>query len=166
MTSQEKNGHTYFAYNYQNVSDLDAFTYLYQEDAIDNGTPSDVAEAKHITPVTVDGKNLYALGNDTYYIESPTQVFTQTGLSAPVGYRIVGALFNYLWGTETPSTSRTIPNACAITRTTTGWFGSTTTYYLNDQLTLTTTPFYWNVDEKGNIGYNGKYLSCEGSSSD
>ena len=110
LTRQTKNGKTYFAYSYQNVRDLVGYTWLYQQDAVADGVPSDVAETKHIYPVKVDGNDLYAFGNDTYYIETPVQIHTQSGLESPVGYRIVGARFNYLWGTATEGGTQTKTN--------------------------------------------------------
>ena len=151
---------TYYGYNYKNVRDLDAYTWLYQADAVANGIPSDVAENKHISSVNVDGNNLYAFGNDTYYIETPVQVHTQSGLESPVGYRIVGARFNYLWGTATEGETQTKTNYY-VTYTSGG-----TTYYLNDQLHFTTYKFPW-LSDGSNLytgsGDNIRYLACTGS---
>ena len=159
---EEKNGQQFFAYNYNNVRDLTAFNYIYQENAIENGVPTEGAEDKHIYPVKVDGQNLYAFCNDTYYAETPVQVHTQTGLEAPVGYRIVGARFNYLWGTATAGGTETRTNYY-ITAT-----RNNTTYYLNDQLQFTTNTFAWSYDNATKCLYTGsgsnlRYLSCTGS---
>ena len=43
VTSRTKNRRTYYSYDYRNVQDLEAYTYLYQQDAIENGVPTDVA---------------------------------------------------------------------------------------------------------------------------
>ena len=157
LTRQTKNGKTYFAYSYQNVRDLVGYTWLYQQDAVADGVPSDVAETKHIYPVKVDGNNLYAFGNDIYYIETPVQVHTQSGLESPVGYRIVGARFNYLWGTATEGETQTLTNYY-VTYTSGG-----TTYYLNDQLHFTTYKFPW-LSDGSNLytgsGDNIRYLAC------
>ena len=163
LTRQTKNGKTYFAYSYQNVRDLDAYTYLYQQNAVENGAPYEGEEEKHIYPVRVDGNDLYAFDNDTYYIETPIQVHTQSGLESPVGYRIVGARFNYLWGTPTEGGTQTLTNAYYITAT-----RNNSTYYLNDQLQFTTNQFAWSYDpETKNLytgtGSNIRYLACSGS---
>lgn len=148
---------TFFAYNYNNVRDLDGYTYLYQSDAVTDGVAVEGTEAKHIYSVKVDGKNQYAFGEGTYYVESPTTIHTQSGLEAPVGYRIVGAKFTPLWGTETQEHSEYKTNNY-ITYTSDG-----TTYYLNDQLRFTTNKFAWNQDTYGNIyATEGRYLSCTG----
>ncbi|MBR5697354.1 MAG: hypothetical protein IKX44_01850 [Prevotella sp.] len=163
MKLETKNGKTFFAYNYNNVRDLVGYTYLYQDDAIEDGVPSDVAEEKHIYPVKVDNRNLYALCNDTYYIETPIQVHTQTGLESPVGYRIVGATFNYLWGSATEGHTEVIPTTCTIYYTRNG-----STLYLNDQLQFTTTLYNWTIDDVGNIvtAAGTQYLACSGSNDD
>jgi hypothetical protein len=162
LTRQTKNGKTYFAYSYQNVRDLDAYTYLYQQNAVENGVPYEGEEEKHIYPVRVDGNDLYAFDNDTYYIETPIQVHTQSGLESPVGYRIVGARFNYLWGTPTEGGTQTLTNAYYITAT-----RDNSTYYLNDQLQFTRNQFAWAYDpETKNLytgtGSNIRYLACSG----
>ena len=163
LTRQTKNGKTYFAYSYQNVRDLVGYTWLYQQDAVADGVPSDVAETKHIYPVNVNGNNLYAFGNDTYYIETPVQIHTQSGLESPVGYRIVGARFNYLWGTQVEGHTEVIPTTCTIYYTRNG-----NTLYLNDQLQFTATLYNWIIDDVGNIVTNNgtQYLSCTGTHDD
>ena len=112
MGVEEKEGRAFFSYNYKNVKDLVAYNYLYQAGAVANGVPSEDAtnaDNKHIRPVqvTAAGKSqlLYALGSDTYFIEPPIEIATptineETGepYTAPIGYRIVGALFTPLWG--------------------------------------------------------------------
>ena len=149
---------TFFAYNYNNVKDLEGYTYLYQSDAVVGGEPVEGDETKHIYPVVVDNQNQYAFGEGTYFVETPVTIHTQSGLEAPVGYRIVGAKFTPLWGTETQAHTETRTNNY-ITYTSGG-----TTYYLNDQLRFTTNKFAWNQDTYGNIyATEGRYLSCTGS---
>ena len=150
---------TFFAYNYNNVKDLDGYTYLYQSDAVtEGGEAVEGDEAKHIYPVVVDDKNQYAFGEGTYYVETPVTIHTQSGLEAPVGYRIVGAKFTPLWGTETSEDTETRTNYY-IKYTSGG-----TDYYLNDQLRFTKNKFAWNQDRYGNIyATEGRYLSCTGS---
>jgi len=153
-------------YDYTNVRDLIAYNWLYQEGAISGGKPTeDVATNKHIFPVEVDGKGAYAFGNDTYYIEPPTTIHTSTGAEAPIGYRIVGATFDYQWGTATQGGSKSISNGYRIS-VTYNW----QTYYLNDNLDFVRTnnsnrAFVWKVDEFGNL-YTGteykRYLACFG----
>lgn len=150
-------------YDYTNVRDLIAYNWLYQEGAISGGKPTEgVAENKHIFPVEVGGKGAYAFGNDTYYIEPPTTIHTSTGAEAPIGYRIVGATFDYQWGTETQGGSKSISNGYRISVT-----YNRQTYYLNDNLDFvrTNSPFTWQVDEFGNL-FTGteykRYLACFG----
>ena len=120
MKVENKDGIDVFSYNYSNVQGLTGYNYLYQEGAVPTeganaGVPveDNVAAAnKHIRPVrvNVNGSNqlLYALGSDTYYIEPPVEIETNTvvdgeRLKAPIGYRIVGALFTPLWGSQNVS---------------------------------------------------------------
>ena len=162
MKVEEKNNQKFFAYNYENVRDLTGYNTIYQEDAVQNGVPAEGDEAKTIYPVKVEGENLYAFGNNTYFVEPPVMVHTQTGLEAPVGYRIVGARFNYLWGKATTGGTQTKTNYY-ITYTSGG-----KTYYLNDQLHFTTNKFAWSYDSSTKNVYfgsgdNKRYLSCTGS---
>lgn len=69
-----KNNKTYYSYNYQNVKDVVAYNLLYQDDAVQNGVAGDYASTKNISSLSVNGQNWFALGNDTYYAESPMNV--------------------------------------------------------------------------------------------
>ena len=92
---------THYAFAYAQINDLQAYNYLYQDDAVNSaGEPEDVADNKNITPVQVNGKMLYALKSDTYFLEPPIEIATSGG-NAPIGYRIAGALFTALWGATT-----------------------------------------------------------------
>ncbi len=149
---------TWFSYQADSVKDLTAYNYLYQEAAVEDGKPADVAPNKHISPVQVDGQLLYALESDTYYIETPIELVTGSGNIAPIGYRIVGAQFTPLWGTETPG--QTVPGAdhFYITYTSGG-----TTYYLNAEGYFTrnkTTE--WKVDNNNYVHSGTVYLACSG----
>ena len=166
LNTDPNTGAQRYTYNENNVKDIMAYTYLYQQGAVKNGEPSeDVDIPARITPVRVDNKDLYALGNDTYFIETPIEVETQSGWPAPIGYRIIGATFNYLWGTDTDGGEITVPNAVYIT------YGSgNSARYLNTQLHFqnrqnNNNP-YWQVDEYGNLytgtDANRSYLSCYG----
>ena len=154
-----------YCYDYTNVRDLIAYNWLYQANAISEGKPADVATYKHIFPVEVDGQGAYAFGNDTYFIEPPTTIHTATGAEAPIGYRIVGATFDYQWGTATQGGNKLISNGYRIS---VSYYGRN--YYLNDNLdfvqpTAESPAFVWQVDEFGNL-YTGteykRYLACFG----
>lgn len=175
-----KNGKTYFAYSYQNVRDLDAYNYIYQEDAVldedgtpkYNGVPIEGEETKTIYPVRVNNQDRFAFGNNTYYAETPVNVQTLSGLTAPVGYRIVGAVFTPLAGNKTSQGSVTIP-AGGYKISFSSW-GST--YYLK----LNGSSVTWSTGNSNNVwvydsetkalymgsGNNKRYLSCEGSGDD
>ena len=162
LQNETRNNATYFAYTYSNVRDIDAHTYIYQEDAVAGGIPMNVAPTKRIHPVTIGNNNYYAFEDGVYYVEAPTQVYSQTGLSYPIGYRIVGAKLTPRWLSSVTGDTED-RDLYYITYTSGG-----TTYYLNDQLHFTTTKFGWYYDpETKNVyvgsGDNAEYLACAGS---
>ena len=184
MLSQE--GHddvSFFSYNFRNVKDLDAYTYIYQEKAVKDGVPYEREKddngtdiVPHIYPVQFgtgeNAEHLFAFENDTYFVEPPVSIYTSSGLEAPIGYRIVGAKIEYLWK-EATDIKKTIPDGfyIAYDRVQTTQNGSTTTrYYLNGNLQFATynndnNRPVWHMDDKGNIYYNTnnrEYLSCYG----
>lgn len=158
----EFTGSTWFSYVADSVKDLTAYNYLYQEAAVENGVPADVATNKHISPVQVDGQLLYALENDTYYIETPTEIVTGSGNVAPIGYRIVGAQFTPLWGTETAAIDIPDGEYHYITYTSGG-----TTYYLDTNGRFVTgTKTTWEVTTAGYVHNGNIYLACSGGNND
>ena len=159
----EKNG--LYTYDYTGVRDLIAYTWLYQEDAINGyGEPADVDPIKHIYPVVVDGKGAYAFGEGTFYLEPPTTIHTASGWDSPIGYRVVGAKFDCEWGTATEAGTQTINNGYRISIR-----RNNQNYYLNDNLDFVQVnqnqAFVWQMDEFGNL-FTGsdykRYLSCYG----
>ena len=94
-----KNGKTFYSYDYQNVEELKASNWLYQENAVtaDKKLPT-TAGSGSIQALQNGGQFYYALGNNTYYIESPTATVTQDGIAVPLGYRITGAKIKYHYG--------------------------------------------------------------------
>lgn len=159
----EKDG--IYTYDYTGVRDLIAYNWVYQEDAIQAGKPADVATNKHIYPVVMDGQGAFAFGNDTYFIEPPTTIETASGWNSPIGFRVVGAKFDYKWGTATTGRTINVANGYRISVTRQG-----TTYYLNDNLDFVNVTqanaFVWSMDDIGNL-YTGtdykRYLACFGS---
>ncbi|WP_199741376.1 hypothetical protein [Prevotella sp. OH937_COT-195] len=99
-----KNGKTFYSYNFNNVKELTAQNWLYQEDAVtaDKKLPA-TAGSGSIQALKNDNKLYYALGNNTYYIETPTSTKSQDGTNIPLGYRITGAKIKYHYGTEAGS---------------------------------------------------------------
>lgn len=99
-------GNTYYSYSYENVADMIAYNSLYQQDAVDKktGNASDnVAQKKTISCLVNGGKKWFGLGNNTYYVESPTTIKNANGTDMPVGYRITGAKLTCSWGTNSPT---------------------------------------------------------------
>lgn len=140
-----KNSKTYYSYNYQNVKDVVAYNLLYQENAVQNGIAGDYAATKNISSLSVNGQNWFALGNDTYYAESPMNVTLQDGKTVlPVGYRITGAKLKML---------NPRPNTIFVNK-------NGTVYYLNSELKFTTTPVEWILEGK-KLKCGGKYLNIK-----
>lgn len=141
-----KNSKTYYSYNYQNVKDVVAYNLLYQDDAVQNGVAGDYASMKNISSLSVNGQNWFALGNDTYYAESPMNVTLQDGKTVlPVGYRITGAKLKVIRS----NASKSFVSIVA--------YKNGTAYYLNTDLKFTTTPTEW-VYENKKLRCGDKYL--------
>lgn len=141
-----KNNKTYYSYNYQNVKDVVAYNLLYQDDAVQNGVAGDYASTKNISSLSVNGQNWFALGNDTYYAESPMNVTLQDGKTVlPVGYRITGAKLKL---------AETKDHFAIVS------YKNGTAYYLNTDLKFTTTPKEW-VYENKKLKCGGKYLNIK-----
>ena len=100
-------GNTQFSYTWGNVKDLDAFNYIYQDDALETNAdlggkvPADVATTKNIYKVDNGGGDYwYGLKNDIYFVEPPIEIENLAHNKVPIGYRIVGAKINYALGSE------------------------------------------------------------------
>lgn len=96
-----------FSYTWEEVKDLDAFNYIYQDDALKTDAslggkvPADEATKKNITKVDNGGGNLYyGLKNDIYFVEPPIEIENSAHNMVPIGYRIVGGAINYALGSE------------------------------------------------------------------
>lgn len=141
-----KNNKTYYSYNYQNVKDVVAYNLLYQDDAVQNGVAGDYASVKNISSLSVNGQNWFALGNDTYYAESPMNVTLQDGKTVlPVGYRITGAKLKL---------AETKDHFAIVS------YKNGTAYYLNTDLKFTTTPTEWILENK-KVKYGDIYLDIK-----
>lgn len=141
-----KNNKTYYSYNYQNVKDVVAYNLLYQDDAVQNGVAGDYASMKNISSLSVNGQNWFALGNDTYYAESPMNVTLQDGKTVlPVGYRITGAKLKL---------AETKDHFAIVS------YKNGTAYYLNTDLKFTTTPTEWILENK-KVKYGDIYLDIK-----
>ena len=171
LTPRTKDGATFFSYDYHCVHDVVANNYVYQEDAVENGVPNEnkTGVTPHISPVTVGGVDLFAFGNDTYYVETPISVET-TGGEAPIGYRIVGATFQGLWGDDTTGGERDkMKNYYEFTLSGKDGNGNNAnTYYIGNGSGRFNTDegHYWFMDEDGYIrcGTGGvNYLTIEGN---
>ena len=105
--TQQGTSNTAFSYKWGNVEDLDAYNYIYQDDAHETNAdlggevPADVATTKNIYKVDNGGGNYwYGLKNDVYFVEPPIEVKNKANNMVPIGYRIVGGAINYALGSE------------------------------------------------------------------
>lgn len=133
-------GNTYYSYSYENVADMIAYNSLYQQDAVDHGKAADVATTKTISCLVNGGKKWFGLGNNTYYVESPTTIKNANGTDMPVGYRITGAKLTCSWGTNSPTAGYVIT-----------YNNGDEFYYLgiggDNKLKFTTSPSVWQMDD-------------------
>ena len=157
-----KSGVTYYSYDYQNVIDLTAKNWLYQEDAItdDKKLPATPGSG-NIQVLQNDGQLYYALGNGTYYIETPTETTNQNGKTIPLGYRITGATINAHYGTGAGSSTVNYDSKTGtISYKTSGLWS--TTYYLQTDGTWKTSPVvHWTLTKTNKLQSGQYYLSVQ-----
>ncbi len=154
-----KNGVTYYSYDYQNVIDLTAKNWLYQENAVtaDKKLP-ETASSGNIQVLRNDGQLYYALGNGTYYIETPTETKNQNGKSIPLGFRITGAQINAHYGTQANASTITYDGKTGTISA--RW--SRTTYYLQTDGTWDTgAGAQWTLTKTGKLQSGNYYLSVQ-----
>ena len=149
--NKTQNGQTYFSYNYENVRELTAYNYLYESDnqynAVTNNTLPATAGTGNIE-VLQNGDNMYyALGNGTYYIETPTSTTDQTNKSIPLGYRITGATINVHYGTESSPYNVSY-----------GYITTNPNNFLNNQGTFSSSKTPWTLTD-GKLKSGNYYLT-------
>lgn len=153
-----KNGSkTYYSYNYKNVADLTANMIIYQQDAINaKKEAANVATNKHISAFVMDNKTHFGLGNDTYFVETPTTATTTHGDNLLLGYRIVGAKFNCAYAKDRKYSEFKIHYK--------KFLGST--YYLTETGGTSTNAAQaakWFIDDTGYMRIGNTYLQVDNS---
>ena len=153
-----KNGSkTYYSYDYKNVADLTANMIIYQQDAVNaQKEAADVAASKHISAFVMDNKTHFGLGNDTYFVETPTTATTKKGDNLLLGYRIVGAKFNFAYAKERKYSEFKIRYK--------KFLGST--YYLTETGGTSTNDAQaakWFIDDAGYMRIGNTYLQVDNS---
>ena len=156
-----KGSSTYYSYNYENVIDLTAKNWLYQEDAVSGGKLPETAGSGNIQVLKNNGQLYYALGNGTYYIETPTETKNQNGKSIPLGYRITGAQIKAHYGTAAGSSTVNFDSKTGtISYKTSGRWG--TTYYLQTDGTWDTSPqTKWTLTNTNKLQSGNYYLTVQ-----
>ena len=165
IQQNSKSGSTYYSYNYENVVDLTAKNWLYQEDAVttDKKLPTKAGSGK-IQVLRNDGQLYYALGNGTYYIETPTETTNQNGKSIPLGYRITGAQIKAHYGTKANASTITYDGSTGTISYKYSSFWTTTTYYLQTDGTWDSSPATrWELTKNGKLKSGNTYLSVQTS---
>ena len=155
-----KSGVTYYSYDYQNVIDLTAKNWLYQEKAVTDGKLPETAGSGNIQVLRNDGKLYYALGNGTYYIETPTETKNQNGKTIPLGYRITGAQINAHYGTQANASTITYDGKTGTISYTTGYVWQTT-YYLQTDGTWDTSRVQWTLTKTNKLQSGQYYLAVQ-----
>lgn len=153
-----KNGSkTYYSYDYKNVADLTANMIIYQQAAVNaQKEAADVAASKHISAFVMDNKTHFGLGNDTYFVETPTTATTKKGDNLLLGYRIVGAKFNFAYAKERKYSEFKIRYK--------NFWGST--YYLTETGGTSTNAAQaakWFIDDAGYMRIGNTYLQVDNS---
>ncbi|OWP31073.1 hypothetical protein CBG57_07960 [Prevotella nigrescens] len=153
-----KNGSkTYYSYNYKNVADLTANMIIYQQAAVNaQKEAADVATNKHISAFVMDNKTHFGLGNDTYFVETPTTATTTHGDNLLLGYRIVGAKFNCAYAKDRKYSEFKIHYK--------KFWGST--YYLTETGGTSTNAAQaakWFIDDTGYMRIGNTYLQVDNS---
>ncbi|MFW5505173.1 MAG: hypothetical protein ACOCOD_04300 [Prevotella sp.] len=155
-----KSGVTYYSYDYQNVIDLTAKNWLYQKEAVTDGKLPETAGSGNIQVLSNDDKLYYALGNGTYYIETPTETKNQNGKTIPLGYRITGAKINAHYGMQANESTITYNGNMG----TISAIWKRTTYYLQTNGNWdTSTQTRWTLTKTGKLQSGNNYLSVQKS---
>ncbi|SFF83193.1 hypothetical protein SAMN05216383_101122 [Prevotella sp. KH2C16] len=152
-----KNGVTFYSYDFRDVKELTASNWLYQEDAVTADKKLPAAPGSGSIQALKNGDDLYyALGNNTYYIETPTSTTSQDGTDIPLGYRITGAKIHYHYGTAAEAGTVTYNGDLGGFYITHRSYNNTT-YYLKTDGTWGTSPVLWKLN--GNAASTGKIYS-------
>ncbi len=157
ITRRVKEGKTFYAYDANQLDDIDATALLYNEGAVSNGTWDATQGNKTISAVGYKGKYWYGVQEGTHYVEAPTNIKIRSGQgnrTTPIAYRIVGADITADYGQN-----NLYSGGFKI------WYKDETTntyYYLSTDGQWYNTDYgiYWHMDEEGKIYYlynNVKY---------
>lgn len=102
ITRRVKEGKTFYAYDANQLDDINASAILYNEGAVENGTWDATKGNKTISAIGYNSKYWYGIQEGTHYVEAPTNIKIRSGQgnrSTPIAYRIVGAKITADYGT-------------------------------------------------------------------
>ncbi|HEY9551220.1 MAG TPA: hypothetical protein VIQ97_02940, partial [Prevotella sp.] len=154
-----KNGKTFYSYDFRSVREMTASNWLYQENAVVNGKLPEAASSGSIQALKNGDKFYYALGNNTYYIETPTSTTSQEGKDIPLGYRITGAKIKYHYGTAATSQYVSQNTGAATSVMGTIRFGNSRTGYLRRDATWGRWQADWEFTADGKLRIAGTWFS-------
>ncbi len=146
IESRAYQGVTRVSYSSANVTDLEGYFKMYEAESVESGTAFDGTSGNIVKyqagTISSEG-GYFKLGRQNqeqiYYIETPNYVEVSDGTKVPVGYRIIGAEFEYA-------------NQVTATRTfRISYSSGNRTYYLNTEGRFTTTQTTWEMDADGYI---------------
>lgn len=154
ITRRVKEGKTFYAYDANQLDDIDATALLYNEGAVSNGTWDATQGNKTISAVGYKGKYWYGVQEGTHYVEAPTNIKIRSGQgnrTTPIAYRIVGADITADYGEN-----NIYSGGFNI------WYKDTNGYKFlgKNGYWSTANTVYWHMDEEGKIYYidnNVKY---------
>ncbi len=153
----EKAGVIYYSYNFEDVKELTANNMLYQADAVTADKKLPETPGSGSIQALKNGDNFYyALGNNTYYIETPTSTTTQDGVTIPLGYRITGAKIKAYYGTEQAASTIDYDEELGGYYISQEYDGKT--YYLNTEGAWDLYPVSWKRNPAGMIYSGTRYL--------
>ena len=125
-----------------------------------DGKLPETASSGNIQVLENDGQLYYALGNGTYYIETPTETKNQNGKSIPLGFRITGAEISAHYGTQANASTITYDGKMGTISARWNW----TTYYLQTDGTWKTSPqTRWMLTKTSKLQSGNYYLSVQKS---
>lgn len=116
ITNRNYNNTTRLSYNSGNVSDLEAEMVLYEAESVTEGMGIDKTVGKVVDyregTISNEG-DYFKLGRSTgdeqvYFLETPTYITNSAGLNNPIGYRIIGAEFEYTYGQARAAETRQV----------------------------------------------------------
>lgn len=153
IESRTSNGSTRNGYHKDQLKDIPASLWLYEQAAIgtDGQLPTTDTGQKTISQVRSGGKGFFRISatdaNNTYYVETPDKTHDQFGNNIYLDYRITGATIHYATEVDATEATPAVEGGTYITYTS----GSDTYYLQADARSWSTTDKTVWVEENGKL---------------